>query len=150
MLAAKPRSEQGLREILMSLPGAELDDVDECMANLKDKGLINDRLLAQNYAAYRTSTKPVGRSRLARELVAKRVPQEIVEEALGSLYDGPSQEELIERAIAKRMRTHGHAGGPNADRRMFDHLSRLGFDYDLIVRKVRQLRDKTDSGDRSE
>jgi regulatory protein len=126
--------------MLMSLPGAESENVDECMAKLKERGLINDRLFAQNYAAYRTSTKPVGRSRLARELVAKRVPQEIVEEALGSLYDGPSQEELIERAIAKRMRTHGHAGGPNADRRMFDHLSRLGFDYDLVLRKVRELR----------
>jgi hypothetical protein len=47
---------------------------------------------------------------------------------------------LIDRAIARRLRTHGRPTDRAAAKRLFDHLARLGFEYDLIVRKLNGLK----------
>ncbi len=140
MLASRPFSERLLRERLLAKPWADPDLVDQCMARLKEQGLINDSQYARNYASYRVSTKPVGRSRLARELAGKKVPRERIDEALDIVFDEVEEETLIERAIEKRIRTHGRPTDRNGEKRMFDHLARRGFDYDLIMRKLRSLR----------
>jgi SOS response regulatory protein OraA/RecX len=139
ILAARPRSELELKDRLLEKYGDRLEEVEDCIARLKEMNLIDDARLAENYAAYRTSTRPIGPSRLARELAGRKVSAKIVEDTLGALYDRDLQEELIDKAIEKRLRTQGHEEGPAADRRMAQHLARLGFDLDLIIRKVRNL-----------
>ena len=140
MLAARPRSEQQLRERLLAKEWATDTLVDECLARLKELGYVNDERFAHSYAASRLSLRAVGRSRVARELQSKKVARQTIKAALDEVFEEISEETLIERAIQKRIRTHGRPEDRADSKRMFDHLARLGFSYDLIMRKLGELK----------
>lgn len=147
ILAARPRSEADLRDRLINRRGKDPKLVDECIKRLKEMGYVNDDLFAHSYARYRVSLKPLGRARLARELAVRKVPRETIGEALDLVFEGSAEEALLDRAIVRRVRAHGRPADRAASKRMFDHLSRLGFEYDLIVRKLRKLNAGTDEND---
>jgi len=144
ILSARPRSEAMLRERLLAKPWADATLVDECIVKLKQLGYVNDETFAESYANYRLTARPVGRQRLARELAQKRVARQTIDRALDEAYEETSEESLIDRAIAKRLRLHGRPTDRPGTKRLFDHLMRLGFGYDLIVRKLRELQAETD------
>jgi regulatory protein len=140
LLAGRPRSEMELRENLGAKTLAQPEIIDYCIARLRELGYIDDHLMARNYASYRIRSKPVGRSRLARELAERKLTGSAIEEALDSVFDEVNEEALIDRAIEKRIRVHGSPSDPGSARRLFAHLARLGFEYDLIIRKLRALK----------
>ena len=143
VLAVRPRSEGQLRDRLIAVPGADPAIVDDCILRLKEMGFLDDRRYAESYAAYRSSSKPMGRSRLARELSAKKVQASTIREALDSVFQAGEEEALIDRAIEKRIRTRGRPADQAAAKRLFDHLARLGFNYELIIRKIQALRENS-------
>ena len=140
LLGARPRSERELRERLSSREWADRSAVDDCIKRLSELGFINDRLMAQSYAGHRLRSKPVGRARLARELAGKKLSASVIDEAVKSVFQETDEEELIDRALAKRLRVHGKPSDEAAKRRLFAHLARLGFEYELIIRKLRKLK----------
>jgi regulatory protein len=139
ILAARPRSENQLRERLMSKTWADEELVEECIARLKELGYINDRSFAENYANHRLQMRPAGRSRIRQELSRKEVARETIDEALDVVFEEKSEESLIDRAIEKRIRLNGRPRTPQESKKLFDHLLRRGFDYGLIIRKLRDL-----------
>ena len=147
ILAARPRSEAQLRERLLAKEWATAELVDQCVARLKELGYVNDATFAESYANYRMAARPVGRQRLARELAQKRVARQTIDRALDEAYEETSEETLIDRALAKRLRAHGRPTDRQSAKRLFDHLMRLGFGYDLIVRKLRELRAEVEEND---
>jgi regulatory protein len=149
ILSARPCSEADLRDRLISRRGKDPKLVEQCIKRLKELGYVNDDLFAHSYASYRVGLKPLGRARLARELTVKKVPREIVEQALDRVFEENAEEALLDSAIARRVRTRGWPADRAASKRMFDHLARLGFEYDLIVRKLRRLKAKTNEDDES-
>ena len=140
ILASRPRSENQLRERLLAKPWADREAIEDCIARLKELGYVNDSQFAQSYATSRLSLRAVGRGRLARELAGKRVARKTIDEALDLVFDEVEEESLIDRAIQKRIRTHGRPTDRAGAKRMFDHLIRLGFEYGLIIRKLRALK----------
>ena len=144
ILAARPRSEAQLREKLLGLEGADAESIDECVARLKALGYIDDRAFAESYVNYRVKAKPLGRQRLARELARTRLARETIDRALDEVFEETGEEALIDRAIARRLRTSGRPTDRRSARRLFDHLMRLGFGYELIVRKLRELNAQVD------
>jgi SOS response regulatory protein OraA/RecX len=66
------------------------------------------------------------------------LPNEITEQTLDQIYEGDAEEELIDRALAKRLRLKGAPATPEAAKKLFDYLMRRGFGYDLVRRKVRE------------
>ena len=140
ILAARPQSERQLRERLLAKPWVEPEAVDQCISRLKELGYVNDALFARNYASSRVGLKAVGRARVARELAGKKISRDTIEEAVASVFDEAGEESLIDRAIQKRIRTHGRPSDRGSAKRMFDHLARLGFEYGLIVRKLQALK----------
>lgn len=144
ILAARSCSEGQLRDRLSAKGWAETGLVEDCIKRLKELGYVNDDSFAHSYANYRVNSKPLGRTRLARELALKKVPRTSIDGALNLVFAETAEETLIDRAIARRIRTHGRPADRAAAKRMFDHLARLGFEYDLIVRKLDGLRTNTD------
>lgn len=144
ILAARSCSEAQLRDRLSAKGWAEAGLIEDCIKRLKELGYVNDDLFARSYANYRVSSKPVGRARLARELALKKVPRASVDGALDLVFGESPEETLIDRAIARRLRTHGKPADRAGSKRLFDHLARLGFEYDLIVRKLNGLRTNTE------
>ena len=147
ILAARPRSESQLRERLLAKPWARPELVDECISRLKELGYVNDNLFAHSYASSRVSVRPIGRSRVARELAGKKVARKTIDEALDTVFEEVGEESLIDRAIQKRIRTHGRPTDRGSAKRMFDHLARLGFEFDLIIKKLRALKAEIEEND---
>jgi regulatory protein len=140
LLSARPRSESQLRQRLLQKPWADPQTADRCIARLKEMGYLDDRRFAENYAAHRLHIKPVGRARLRRELAGREVEQEIIDQALDSVFEESNEEELIDRAIARRIRLRGRPADAADQKKMFAYLMRLGFDCDLIARRLREMR----------
>lgn len=139
LLAAKPRSVAELRERLLEKEWTNEEAVDAAVAKLSDYGYLNDEQFAQSFAASRVRQKPIGRTRLARDLQMKKVPKELADAAIKATYEETSEESLIDEAIGKRVRLRGRPETREETKSLFDHLLRRGFSYDLVIRKVRDL-----------
>jgi regulatory protein len=139
LLAAKPRSIAELRERLLEKQWTNEATVEAVIAKLREYGYLNDERFAFGYASYRVRQKPVGRQRLARDLQMKKVSRETADEALDLVFEETPEEELIDRAIEKRIRLHGRPQTRAEVKSLFDHLLRLGFTYDLIMSKARHV-----------
>ncbi|MBO0860229.1 MAG: RecX family transcriptional regulator [Chloracidobacterium sp.] len=138
LLSFKPRSLAEMRARLMEKDWAEETVVDQALARLEELGYLNDERFASNFANSRLTSKPIGRSRLRHDLRSKKLPSEIIENALEEAYERQTEEDLIDRAISKRVRAKGAPATREEAKKLFDHLIRRGFSYDLVIRKVRE------------
>src|ERR1041385_176624 len=138
LLAAKPRSVEELRERLLEKQWTDEAAADYALAKLKEYGYLDDERFAFGFASYKVKQRPVGRQRLARDLKTRKVSKETADAALELVYQETPEEELITRAIEKRVRLRGRPTTRQETKSLYDHLLRLGFSYDLIIRKVRE------------
>ncbi|MGH9855622.1 MAG: regulatory protein RecX [Blastocatellia bacterium] len=150
LLAYKPRTVAEMRVRLLEKDWAEESVVDQVVARLEELGYLNDEEFAANFANSRLTAKPIGRTRLRRDLQRKKLPAQVVEQSLNEAYEQQSEEELIERAIKKRLRLKGAPETREEAKKLFDYLMRRGFSYDLIVRKVREAGKDVDASDEIE
>jgi regulatory protein len=144
LLAAKPRSIEELRERLLEKGWADEEAVTYALAKLKEYGYLDDERFAFGFASYRVKQRPVGRQRLARDLQTKKISKETADAALELVYRETPEEELVARAIEKRVRLRGRPTTRQETKSLYDHLLRLGFSYDLIIRKVGEASDAQD------
>jgi regulatory protein len=139
LLAAKPRSVAELRQRLLQGRQASPEAVEIAIARLKEYGYLNDERFAFGYASLRVHQKPLGRQRLKQDLKTRQVGQAVVEEALDLVFAETSEEELIDRAIERRVRLKGQPKSRTETKSLFDYLLRQGFPFDLIVEKIRAV-----------
>ena len=139
LLAAKQRSVEELRERLLEGRGATKANVEEVIARLREYGYLDDAKFAQSYASLRLRGRPIGRRRLQRDLWLKKVDKQTAETALDEVFGATPEEELIDRAIAKRNRLRGKPKTREEAKKLFDHLLRQGFEFDLVSERVRAL-----------
>ena len=139
LLAAKPRSIAELRERLLEGRGATRPVVDEAIERLREYGYLDDAKFAQNYASLRVQQQPVGRQRLQRDLWLKKVDKATADAALDQVFEETSEADLIDRAIAKRLRLRGRPKTREQAKKLFDHLLRQGFGFELVSERVRAL-----------
>ena len=139
LLAAKPRSIEELRERLLERRGVTDKVVEEVIARLKEYGYLDDERFALSFAALKVKQRPIGRRRLQQDLKLKKVANAVADEALDLVYAETTEEELIDRAIEKRIRLRGHPKTRLEAKSLFDHLLRQGFAFELVSEKVRRL-----------
>lgn len=137
LLAARSRSVAELRELLLQNRGTNRTTVDETLARLQEYGYIDDERFAFGYASLKVRQRPVGRQRLKRDLTVKKVDSAVAEEALDLVFSEVSEEELIDRAIEKRMRARGRPKNRAEAKSLFDYLLRQGFPFELVSEKIR-------------
>jgi regulatory protein len=139
LLAAKPRAIAELRERLLEKKWTDEETVGAVLEKLCEYGYLNDQQFAEGYAAFHLRQKPVGRQRLQRALALKKVDKETADEAIEQVLRETSEEKLISLVIEKRVRLRGKPSTREETRKLFDHLLRRGFPYDLVIQKVREL-----------
>ena len=139
LLAAKPRSVAELRERLLRGKHTNEETVEIVIARLREYGYLNDERFAFSYASYKVKQKPVGRRRLERDLKLKKVESSVANEALEMVFNETSEEQLIDKAIEKRLRIRGKPKNRLETKSLFDHLLRQGFAFELVSDKVRSL-----------
>jgi regulatory protein len=139
LLSYRSRSSEELRGRLLEKDWADEAAVNQVIERLEELGYLNDEQFAINFATSRLNSRPLGPTRLRRDLQQKKLAKETVDDAINEIYSTQSEEELIDRAIEKRIRLRGCPATRQESKKLCDHLLRRGFSYDLVLRKVREL-----------
>lgn len=139
LLASRPRSVEELRERLSQSRGATKTNVEEVIARLKEYGYLDDEKFALTFASSRVSQRPIGRRRLEQDLALKKIDRSVAGEALDQVFAETTEEQLIDRAIEKRLRLRGRPQNRAESKSLFDHLMRQGFPFELVSDKVRAV-----------
>jgi regulatory protein len=139
LIASKSRSVAELRERLVQSRRATKADVDAVIARLKEYGYLDDERFAFSYASLKVRQRPIGKRRLERDLKFKKVDRATAATALDLVFAETSEEELIDRAMEKRIRLKGKPSTRLEAKRLFDHLLRQGFPFELVSEKVRAV-----------
>ena len=138
ILSAKPRSIAEMRTRLLEKEWATEEIVERVLNRLCDLEYLNDEKFAVQFANSKLVTKQIGASRLRRDLQRKKLSSTVITQALETVYTEKPEEEMIEIALAKRIRLKGKPTSREESKKLFDYLLRLGFKYDLVIRKVRE------------
>ncbi len=139
LLAAKPRSVEELRQRLLEKEWTISAIVDEVLEKLKEYDYLNDAQFAKSLASSKLRQKPLGKRRLRQSLSQKKLDKETVEQAIEKVYENTPEDEVIERAIKKRLRVKGKPETREESKKFYDYLMRQGFSYDLISSKMREI-----------
>lgn len=136
LLAAKPRSVRELRERLLEKLWTNDEIVDLVIEKLKEYKYLDDEQFACDIALSKLRQKPQGKRRLQQSMSQKKLDKDVVETAIADAFERISEEELIDIAIAKRLRLNGKPETRKDTKKFYDHLLRRGFGFDLIQKKM--------------
>ena len=139
LLTYKPRSVKELRERLLEKEWTNAEIVDSVIEKLKEYNYLDDEQFAKSFAASQIRQKPIGKRVLKQKLAMKKLDKETVDEALEKAFEEMPEEEIIERAIAKRLRLKGKPETREDAKKFYDYLLRQGFSYDLVSNKMREI-----------
>jgi regulatory protein len=126
LLALRPHFEAELR---FKLEGRDYEaaQVEEVLARLRERGLLDDRRLAAEFVERQRQERPVGRRRLLAELARRGVDATLAEEAVAEISE--EDDEVAAREAAARWARR--RGGERAA--LARHLERLGFGARAIL-----------------
>lgn len=139
LLAAKPRSVAELRERLLEKNWTNDAIVNGVIEKLTEYNYLDDAQYARNIALSKLRQKPQGKRRLQFVMSRKKLDRETVDAAIEEAFEKIPETELIEVAIEKRLRLKGRPETREEKKKLYDHLLRQGFDYDLIREKMSKL-----------
>lgn len=139
LLAAKPRSVAELRERLMEKSWTNLEIVNAVIAKLEEYKYLDDRQYATDLASSKLRQKPQGKRKLQQTMSRKKLSRENVDNAIKTAFEKHPENELIDRAIEKRLRLRGKPETREDTKKFVDHLMRQGFGFDLIRSKLDEI-----------
>jgi regulatory protein len=140
LLARRPYSVAELRRALERKFGAGAP-VRQAVARLSELGYLDDKKFAAQYASSLARNRAFGSQRIRRELRAKLVDYKYIEPALGQAFEEVEERQLLERALAKKLKT---LRPPLTRARLYSlcqSLMRQGFRSDDIMKAVRARRE---------
>ena len=119
--------------------------VEEVIANLQERGYLNDFAFAEQWRRQRERSSPKGERQIRQELRRLGVEGEAVEEALTGFDAWPNAYRAAQR-FAEQLKASDYA---QFRRRLWGYLHRRGFDTNVTADTVRRLwRELTDALDR--
>jgi regulatory protein len=128
-----------LRARLLEGRGATKTIVESVIERLREYGYLDDARFAHSYASLRVQQRPVGRQKLQRDLWLKKIDKKTADTALDQVFEAMPEDEMIDRAIEKRIRLRGKPKTRAEAKNLFDHLLRQGFAFELVSEKVRAV-----------
>jgi regulatory protein len=103
VLTARAQTTSELRQKL-TRRAAQRGDVDEVIRRLKENGYLNDRRFAESFANWRKENDGVGKIKVVRDLMARRVAPDLAKKTADAVYSGINETALIEQFLARKFR----------------------------------------------
>ncbi len=138
-LKIRPRSVAELKEKLEQ-KGFDSVQIETAVGDLTAMGLLDDRAFTKAFINYRLA-RPFGFRRIVLELNAKGIDPGIIEEAIAQARETCNPQEVA-LDLAQR-RWHHIPSGVDAlkkKKRVMDFLLRRGFDTDVVMKVIKQLK----------
>jgi regulatory protein len=102
-LGGRAQSSSELREKLRRR-AARKEDVDQVLSRLKDAGYLNDKRFAESFANWRRDNAGFGKTRVVRDLMARRVAPALARQATDAAYVESDETAMIEDFLARKYR----------------------------------------------
>jgi len=83
---------------------ARAEDVEVVLGRLKDAGVVNDRRFAGSFADWRRESQGLGKTRVLRDLMARRVAPEVAKQAVEAAFEGVDETAMIEAYLKRKYR----------------------------------------------
>lgn len=133
-LSYRPRS---IAEVRQNLRKKEVEEsvIEQVLANLIERGLLDDVVFARYWIDQRESFKPRSPFALRQELREKGVESEAIEEALA----GIDKLESARRAAEGQARRFAELDWENFQQKLNNFLYRRGFDYGTARQVTKEL-----------
>lgn len=136
LLKFRLRSEKELAERLKKKKFAE-NIIQETIGFLKERGFLDDEAFARAWFESRLR-RPLGLRRLERELETKGIDKEIIQQQIGEVKKGYSEEEIVRDLAKARLKKLKDIEPQKARVRIFGYLIRRGFSTDIIIDVLNQ------------
>jgi regulatory protein len=81
-----------------------VEDIDVVLGRLKDAGVVNDRRFAGSFAEWRRESQGLGKTRVLRDLMARRVAPGVAKEAVDAAFEGVDETGMIEAFLKRKYR----------------------------------------------
>ena len=102
-LSARAQTVSELRQKLRRR-AARAGDVPEVLETLKRLGYVNDQRFAESFASWRRENLGLGKTRVVRDLLARRVAPAVAQKAAEQAYAGADETAMIEQFLARKYR----------------------------------------------
>jgi regulatory protein len=102
-LAARAQS-QGEMRTRLKRRAANQDDVAAVLTRLKEAGLMDDRRFADSFANWRRENQGLGKARVVRDLMVRRVAPAVAQKAVEQAYAEVDETALIEGFLSRKYR----------------------------------------------
>ena len=83
---------------------ARAEDVETVLGRLKDAGVVNDRRFAGSFAEWRRESQGMGKTRVMRDLMARRVAPAVAKEAVDKAFEGVDETAMIQAFLERKYR----------------------------------------------
>ena len=83
---------------------ARAEDVEAVLVRLKDAGVVNDRRFAGSFAEWRRESQGLGKTRVLRDLMARRVAPAVAKQAVDAAFEGVDETAMIEAFLKRKYR----------------------------------------------
>ena len=103
VLTARAQTTSELRQKL-TRRAAQRGDVDEVIRRLQENGYLNDQRFAESFANWRRDNDGVGKIKVMRDLMARRIAPQLAKKAAEAVYSSTDETALIELFLARKFR----------------------------------------------
>lgn len=146
LLGQRARSIAELRQKLRARAARE-SDVDQAIVKLKSLRVLDDRQYAEHYAETQARGNRVGRQRVMRDLLQKRVARSVAQKAVGEAYSGTDESLQIEQFILRKL--HGqkpseYLAEPKHLASIYRRLRTAGFAAGPSIRVLKRFSEQAD------
>jgi regulatory protein len=137
LLGARELSETQLRARLTRRK-LDPDDIDTAVARLKQDGTLDDRRVALALARMESSIRHRGRARVIQKIRQAGIDNSIAEDAVGEVFQDVDENELLARALDRRLRGKSPRDLDERGRaRIVRGLMAQGFKLESILKKLK-------------
>ena len=146
-LALRAHSTGELRRKL-TLKAETAADVEDTISRLRDYGYLNDRRFAESYAGARLENQGLGKSRVLRDLRARKVSADLAGNAVARIYEKVDEMKLIDSFIRRKVRTKAPLPEALEDPKQlasaYRKLIRAGFNASNVIRALKRIAKRQD------
>jgi regulatory protein len=144
VLTARAQTTSELRRKL-TRRAAQPGDVDEVIRRLKENGYLNDQRFAESFANWRRDNDGVGKTKVVRDLMARRVAPELAKKTTEVAYSGTDETALIEQFLARKFRGKDLGALLQEEKHLasaFRRLRTAGFSAGSSIRVLKRYADE--------
>ncbi|MCS7315136.1 MAG: regulatory protein RecX [Bryobacterales bacterium] len=118
------------------------DEAEDVLRRLRALGYLDDRKLAESYAAARLENEGLGRIRVVRELRRRKVAPQLAERVVARVYAGTDEHRLVEDFLRRKYRgkpLEELLSEPKGVASLYRRLRSAGFTHAGITAVLRRL-----------